>query len=192
MAFSERFEQAFLFAARKHSEQKRKGTELPYITHLMAVAALVAEYGGDEDEVIAGLLHDVVEDQGGKPVLQEIDRRFGKNVAAIVEGCSDTDQIPKPPWKKRKKTYHDHLRSASKSVHLVSIADKIHNARSTIMALRIEGPTCFDRFNASQDDILWNYRELLKAYETHGPSPIQDEYRRVVDTLHRLAKGSSE
>ncbi|HHJ14715.1 MAG TPA: HD domain-containing protein [Gammaproteobacteria bacterium] len=123
-----RFESALAFAT-----QARKGTRIPYLSHLLAVSALVLESGGDEDQAIAALRHDAVEDQGGRPALEEIRRRYGDRVAAIVEGCSDTDVIPKPPWKERKQAYVDHLAEAQPDVLLVSLADKVHNLRSIVL-----------------------------------------------------------
>src|SRR5579863_7272924 len=127
-----RFERALLFATRKHAGQHRKGTAVPYIAHLLSEAGLVLEAGGDENLAIAALLHDVVEDCGGAPMLREIRRRFGKRVAHVVDGCTDTDVTPKPPWRKRKEDYLKHLRTANYDTRLVSAADKLHNARSVI------------------------------------------------------------
>src|SRR5271163_4142084 len=124
-----RFERALLFATRKHAAQTRKGGSVPYISHLLGVAGLVLEAGGDEDLAIAALLHDVVEDCGGAPMLKEVRRRFGRRVAHVVEGCTDTDQDPKPPWRERKENYIQHLRTADADVRLVSAADKVHNLR---------------------------------------------------------------
>ena len=125
-----RFELALQFASGLHHSQCRKGTPVPYISHLMAVSALVLEAGGDEDLAIAALLHDAVEDQGGPPTLQTIRRMFGDRVADVVMECSDTDREPKPLWRERKEQYLAHLLSASTDALLVSIADKLHNARS--------------------------------------------------------------
>jgi (p)ppGpp synthase/HD superfamily hydrolase len=124
-----RFELALQFASGLHHSQCRKGTPIPYISHLMAVSALVLEAGGDEDLAIAALLHDAVEDQGGAPTLQIIRRMFGDRVANVVMECSDTDREPKPPWRERKERYLTHLLSASADALLVSMADKLHNAR---------------------------------------------------------------
>ena len=118
---STRFHDAVAYAVQLHANQVRKGTDIPYVSHLLGVAGLAMEYGATEDEAIGALLHDAVEDQGGKPTLEEIRRRFGDNVAAIVEGCTDTDVQPKPPWRKRKEAYIDHVRHASPSVCLVSV-----------------------------------------------------------------------
>src|SRR5205814_1417068 len=117
----------------KHAGQARKNTSVPYVAHLMSVAGLVLEGGGDEDLAIAALLHDVVEDCGGKPMLKEVRRRFGKRVAEVVDGCTDAYTIPKPPWKKRKQDYLKRLRRASGDVRLVSAADKLHNSRTILV-----------------------------------------------------------
>src|SRR5829696_6570189 len=124
----------------------RKGTNIPYVTHLLAVAAIVGENGGTEDEVIAALLHDAVEDQGGAATRDEIRRRFGDSVTTIVEGTSDTDVVPKPPWRERKQSYINHVGEAPRSVRLVSAADKLHNARSILVDLRAEGEAAWRRF----------------------------------------------
>ena len=118
--YGPRFDDALPYAARLHRDQVRKGSGIPYITHLLAVAAIVGEHGGGEDEVIAALLHDAVEDQGGQPRLEEIRARYGDAVAAIVWGCTDADTIPKPPWRARKEAYVAHLADASPGVRLVS------------------------------------------------------------------------
>src|SRR5882672_4990026 len=107
-----RLQRAFRYAAEKHAGQTRKKTAVPYLSHLIAVASLVLEAGGDEDLAIAALLHDVVEDCGGAPVLKAIRKRFGKRVAKIVDGCTDSDSFPKPPWLERKQTYISHLKKA--------------------------------------------------------------------------------
>src|SRR5205085_11747027 len=124
MSLTQRFEEALAFAARLHKSQLRKGTGVPYVSHLLAVAGIALEHGADEDEAIAALLHDAIEDQGGAATREEIRRRFGDRVVGIVDGCSDTDVSPKPPWRERKEAYIAHVRDASPSVRLVSAADK--------------------------------------------------------------------
>jgi (p)ppGpp synthase/HD superfamily hydrolase len=141
---TKRFEEALVYAARLHLYQKRKGTQVPYISHLMSVAALVLEDGGDEDEAVAGLLHDAAEDQGGQSTLDEVRRRFGDKVAYIVKSCSDAFESPKPPWRERKEGYLEHLRSAPPEVRRVSLADKIHNARSILISLKKDGSKVWD------------------------------------------------
>jgi GTP pyrophosphokinase len=182
-----RFETALAFAARLHASQRRKGTDVPYVAHLLAVTALVLEHGGDEDEAIAALLHDAVEDQGGAATRDMIARLFGERVAAIVEGCSDTDVTPKPPWRPRKEAYIAHVRTASRSVRLVSAADKLHNARSTLTDLHAIGDEIWSRFTGGKEGTLWYYRALLDAYREAGNSALLDELDRVVTEIERLA-----
>ena len=123
---SSRFDVAFVYASQLHKDQMRKGSQIPYISHVLAVASIALEHGADENEAIAALLHDAVEDAGGAPVREEIRKRFGEEVATIVDGCTDTDESPKPPWRTRKEAYIAHLRDAPDSVALVSAADKLH------------------------------------------------------------------
>ena len=136
MRYGRKFEEALVYASSVHAGQTRKGTDTPYITHLLAVAGIVGENGGTEDETVAALLHDAAEDQGGAERLQDICDRFGGAVAGIVAGCSDTFEQPKPPWSQRKQTYIAHVRAAPASVRLVSAADKLHNARSVLSDYR--------------------------------------------------------
>ena len=188
--YGERFEEALQYAARTHAHQRRKGTSIPYITHLLAVAAIVGEHDGTETEVIAALLHDAVEDQGGASRLREIRERFGEEVAAIVQQCSDTDQTPKPPWRERKEAYIGHLAAASPLARLVSAADKLHNARAILADYRKHGDALWSRFNnRGRDDTLWYYRELVRAYKAAGTNPIVEELDRVVGELDRLVAG---
>jgi (p)ppGpp synthase/HD superfamily hydrolase len=134
-----RFLKAFLFAAEKHAGQVRKASTTPYIAHLMGVASLTLEFGGDEDMAIAALLHDVVEDCGGAPMLREVKKRFGSRVAKIVDGCTDSDVEPKPPWRERKENYIRHLKDADGETRLVSAADKLNNVRSILSDYREVG-----------------------------------------------------
>jgi len=187
-----RFNEAFLYAAEKHATQKRKKTDVPYITHLMSVAALVLEAGGNEDEAVAALLHDVVEDCGGHPVLEEIRSRFGDRVAHIVDGCTDAYTIPKPPWKARKLEYLDHLREATDDVRLVSAADKLHNVRTILSDLRRDGDSVWERFSGGRDGTLWYYRAVLDVLREGKPNRLVEELHRVVSELETLAtKGSA-
>ncbi len=156
-----RFDEAFRYATNKHAEQTRKKTDVPYISHLMSVAALVLEAGGDEDQTIAALLHDVVEDCGGEPVLEEVRQRFGDRVANIVEGCTDTYTIPKLPWKQRKLDHLEVLRRADEDIRLVSAADKLHNVRTILADYRTEGDRVWERFSGRRDGTLWYYRAVL-------------------------------
>jgi (p)ppGpp synthase/HD superfamily hydrolase len=184
---TERFDRALEYASDLHREQRRKGSGVPYISHLLAVCALTLEYGGDEDEAIAALLHDAIEDQGGERARLEILRRFGERVTEIVEGCTDTDESPKPPWRTRKEAYIRHVREASPSVRLVSACDKVHNARSLVMDYRICGEALWDRFTGRRDGTLWYYRAMVTALRAAGTSPVVDELDRVVTELERLA-----
>ncbi|NEP63181.1 MAG: HD domain-containing protein, partial [Symploca sp. SIO2G7] len=143
---SERFANALSYAHQLHVHQVRKGSGIPYIAHLLSVAALVLEDGGTEDEAIAALLHDAVEDQGGEPVLQAIQQQFGNTVAAIVQGCTDSTTIPKPPWRERKETHLKHMQEASPSVLRITLADTLHNARSIYIDLKQVGPQFWTRF----------------------------------------------
>jgi (p)ppGpp synthase/HD superfamily hydrolase len=188
---SPRFENALAYAARLHRSQPRKGTDIPYVSHLLAVAGIVLENGGDEDEAIAALLHDGPEDQGGKPVLDDIREHFGPRVAAIVDACSDAmteDPENKPPWLERKKRYLQHLRECTdQSVYLVSAADKLHNARATLSDIRNLGPSVWTRFKAGRDDSIWYYKSLVDAYDAGASDKrvtrVVDELRRIVDDL---------
>lgn len=187
-----RFNDAFLFAAEKHASQTRKKTDVPYIAHLMSVASLVLEAGGGEDEGVAALLHDVVEDCGGHPVLEEIRQRFGDRVANIVEGCTDAYTIPKPPWKQRKLDYLEVLRRADEDVRLVSAADKLHNVRSILADYRREGDSVWERFSGRRDGTLWYYRAVLDVLRQGKANRLVDELERVVTELETLAtKGSA-
>jgi (p)ppGpp synthase/HD superfamily hydrolase len=183
-----RFAEALGFAAELHAEQLRKGSRVPYVAHLLAVAALVLEDGGGETEAIAALLHDAVEDQGGQPTLAEIRRRFGAEVASIVEACSDTTEDPKPPWRGRKESYIAHLRSAPEPVRRVSNADKLHNARSLVADYRNVGEQLWERFNAGRDETLWYYRSLIEVFRETGGGAMTDELDRQIAELERLIR----
>ena len=191
MQLSERFDEALGFAADRHRKQKRKGTDIPYISHLLGVASIALLYGADEDEAIAALLHDTIEDQGGAKAREEIRQRFGDRVTEIVDACSDTDVEPKPPWRDRKAAYHAHVRSADKSVRLVSAADKLHNVTSMLSDYRQIGDALWGRFVSSEptsrtesrDDQLWNYQELVKAFKAGESTALTMELERAVGEL---------
>ena len=165
---TDRYDEALAWASRLHRNQARKGGNVPYISHLLAVSATVLEHGGTEDEAIAALLHDAVEDQGGASVLIEIRERFGGAVAETVDGCTDAYGEPKPPWKQRKKDFIESLKSASDSVRLVVAADKLHNASTTLLDLKVEGPQVWERFRGRRDGSLWYYRSIVEAL---SPAP---------------------
>ena len=178
-----RFEDALVFAARLHREQRRKGSDIPYVSHLLAVTALVIEHSEGEDQVIAALLHDAIEDQGGKETRDEILRRFGLGVTEIVEGCTDSQTISKSRWKERKLAYVAGIGEKSDSVRLVCAADKLHNARSIVGDYRALGNEVWERFRGSREETLWYYREVTKALIRSGRTPLVDELERVVGEL---------
>jgi (p)ppGpp synthase/HD superfamily hydrolase len=182
-----RFARALLFATGKHAGQTRKATAIPYIAHLLSVAGLVLEAGGDEDLAIAALLHDVVEDCGGAPVLQEIRELFGDSVAHVVDGCTNTDLDPKPPWRQRKEDYIQHLRTADVDVRLVSASDKLHNARSILTDYREIGESVWERFQGKRDGTLWYYRALLDEFQRTETNRVVRELARVVKELEAVA-----
>ncbi len=188
--FNDRFLQAFSMALQLHAGQNRKGSKTPYFAHLMAVASLVLENGGGEDEAIAALLHDAVEDQGGAATLNRIRREFGSAVASIVAECSDTDQAPKPPWRERKEAYLEQIPRISAKARLVSMADKVHNARCILQDYRREGEGVWQHFKGGREGTLWNYRALVEAYRSVTEHPLVEELDQLVDELVMLAGGS--
>lgn len=181
-----RFEQALLFATRKHAGQTRKASDVPYIGHLLGVTSLVLEAGGDEDLAIAALLHDVVEDCGGMPMLKEVRKRFGKRVAHIVDGCTDAYEEPKPPWYERKTKYLERLRTEDDDVRLVSCADKLHNVGTILRDYRQVGESVWERFRGKRDGTLWYYRALADEF-ARKPNRLVDELERVVRELEKVA-----
>jgi (p)ppGpp synthase/HD superfamily hydrolase len=187
---SARFEEALTLATRLHAGQTRKGKDVPYIAHVLAVASLVLEHGGNEDEAIAALLHDTIEDQGHQVSLEEIAERFGKAVAAIVDGCTDARTFPKPPWRERKEAYLAHLQYASASERLVSAADKLHNARAILADYRALGEAVWERFNGGKDGTLWYYRALVETLQSCGPTRLVEELTRAVSEIERIACSS--
>jgi (p)ppGpp synthase/HD superfamily hydrolase len=183
-----RFEDALVYATRLHTRQIRKGSGVPYVSHLLSVAALVLEDGGDEDEAIAALLHDAVEDQGGKTTRAEIYRLFGERVGSIVDGCTESDTLPKPPWRDRKQRYLEHLRQGTPSVRRVALADKLHNARSLLFDYRQQGEAIWSVFGAGKQGIFWFYHSLLELYRQIHASPMAEELARVITELEQLEK----
>jgi GTP pyrophosphokinase len=188
LPYGEKFEDALVYAARLHRDQTRKGSGIPYITHLLAVAAIVGENGGTEEEVVAALLHDAAEDMGGRERLEDIRRRFGDEVAEIVADCTDTYEDPKPAWRPRKEAYIAHVAAASPSVRLVSAADKLHNARSILADLRSLGEELWDRFTGGKEGTLWYYRALTETYKRAGANAVVEELDRVVREIETLAR----
>ncbi len=188
-----RFQDALTYTSRIHAAQVRKGSRVPYISHLLAVASLVIEAGGDEDQAIAALLHDAVEDQprGGKTV-KEIRRKFGERVLEIVLACTDAMTHPKRPWIDRKREYIARARTHSPDARLVSVADKLHNTRSILADHRRMGDKIFDRFSASREEVLWYYRSLADVYTEAGDGTgLSAELNRVVGELEE-AVGSRQ
>jgi len=184
---TKRFREALSYAARLHAKQKRKGTDEPYIGHLLGVASLALQYGGDEDEAIAALLHDAAEDQGGRATLRTIERKFGRKVATIVEACSDSFETSRPQWRERKEAHIAKIRSTSPNVKFVCAADKLHNARSILADYRLIGDRLWKRFRGKKEGTLWYYREMAAAVRRTGSDPLAEELDRVVREMNRLA-----
>lgn len=186
---SERLSQALALAIEAHNGQFRKETTIPYIAHPMAVASIALEYGADEDQAMAALLHDAVED-GGAKYAEIIRSKFGDRVADIVNGC--TDGVPdnngiKPPWKLRKESYIAHLKSAPDDVLLVSGSDKLHNARAIVSDLQDIGLRVFDRFSSSKTDTLWYYQSLADIFKARN-TPTAKALSETVALMHALSK----
>ena len=189
---TDRFAAAMTYAYLVHGDQRRKGTGIPYIAHVLGVTALAIEYGASEDESIAALLHDAAEDGGGEATLAEIRARFGDAVADIVLGCSDSlveDPEDKLPWLERKENYLAHLEGASRSVCLVSAADKLHNVRSIIRDYHEHGDAIWDRFQGKRDGTLWYYETvadtLLRRYRTQLTRDLQEEVDKLLQITSR-------
>jgi (p)ppGpp synthase/HD superfamily hydrolase len=185
---SKQFERALVYATRIHGRQLRKKTKIPYIAHILGVTAIAMEYGANETEAMAALLHDAVEDCGGAKRLRDIERKFGKAVAKIVDGCTDTYETPKPPWLERKKAYVAHVWHAPISTKLVSASDKLHNVRAILMNYREEGEKLWSRFNGGKQGTLWYYRALVNAFDgAKRIQPLVQEIDRVLTELESLA-----
>jgi (p)ppGpp synthase/HD superfamily hydrolase len=188
-ALSSRYLHALQFAGHIHSHQHRKGIGTPYLSHLMAVSALVLDFGGTEDEAIGALLHDAAEDCGGRPMLAKIRTTFGKEVAAIVDGCTDTFDTPKPDWRPRKEAYVAHLRVAADPVRTVACADKLHNLLCTVRDLRAHPePDYWSRFSAGRESQVWYYQACLDAFAAGKAPPMIAEYRIVLNEFLTLTR----
>jgi (p)ppGpp synthase/HD superfamily hydrolase len=181
-----RLQRAFRYAAEKHEGQTRKQTAVPYLSHLMAVASLVLEAGGDEDMAVAALLHDVVEDCGGMPRLREVRKQFGPRVASIVEGCTDSFGEPKREWAERKKDYLREVKHADADTRLVSASDKLHNVRTILSDYRQHGEAIWVRFSGKKEGTLWYYRALSDEYQRRNRNRITRELALVVAELERV------
>lgn len=188
MQLSTRFEDALVLSAQLHATQKRKGTDIPYTSHLLAVCSLVLEHGGSEDQAIAALLHDAVEDQGGIETLHKIRDRFGDPVANIVDHCTDAYEEPKPEWRTRKEQYLAGIAEKPLDASLVSCADKLHNARAILNDLRQIGDDLWSRFTGGKEGTLWYYRSLAEAFEVSLGNALSAELKATVDEMHTLAK----
>ncbi len=182
-----RLQRAFRYAAEKHAGQTRKQSAVPYLSHLMAVASLVLEAGGDEDMAIAALLHDVVEDCGGMPRLRDVRKQFGPRVAKMVEGCTDSFGEPKPEWMERKKNYLREVRRADVKTRLVSASDKLHNVRTILTDHRQHGEAVWTRFTGKKEGTLWYYRALSDEYQRRSPNRITRELEIAVAELELAA-----
>jgi len=195
LPLGERFDRALAWASELHRDQRRKSSGVPYVAHLLAVAAIAIERGATEDEAIAALLHDSIEDQsapfgGAEKLRAAIRKRFGDAVLAIVEGCTDADTIPKPPWKLRKQEFLERLEKAPASVLLVVCADKLHNARSTVadLARATDRTAYWETFSGGREGTLWYYRTLGRILLERMPGPFADELARAVLELSLLAR----
>lgn len=185
-----RFVEALGYAAKLHQFQRRKGKGQPYVGHLLGVAAIVIQHGGGENQVIAALLHDAVEDQGGLPRLDEIREKFGTEVARIVDGCTDSYEArgEKRDWAERKRAYIARVAEEAPDVRLVSAADKLANAREILADYRVEGDEVFKRFQGRKEGTLGYYRQLVDVFKKPGSSALVDELERVVSELENLAR----
>ena len=183
-----KFDEAVRYARELHHDQVRKGTQIPYLSHLLGAAALVLDQGGDEDEVIAALLHDALEDQPERTSYTEIAGRFGEKTARIVLACSDAVEHPKPPWRARKERYLAHLRDQPEDVLRVSLADKLHNARSIVADWRVIGDDVWSKFSAARHEQVWYYSSLLEVFERRAPSPLVTELAVAVQQLRDAAQ----
>jgi (p)ppGpp synthase/HD superfamily hydrolase len=187
VVLGDRFVAALGLAVELHARQARKGNGVPYVSHPLAVASLVLEHGGDEDQAIAALLHDGPEDQGGETTLARIREQFGDRVADIVAACSDTFASPKPPWRARKEAFLARLPDEGADARLVTLADKVHNVRTLVADVRAEGPATFDRFTGGRDGTLWYYRALADRLGELAPGPLATELTGLVAELERGA-----
>lgn len=194
---TQRYLDAFEFAAAAHGEQLRKGKdEVPYLSHLMAVSSLVMEYGGDEDQAIAGLLHDAVEDQGGAAMEAKIRERFGDRIADIVRDCTDADPKTKKTaldpeqkrlaWKGRKEAYLAKLAEKSDDALLVSQCDKLHNAMAIVADAHDQGRGFFETFTGKRDGVLWYYQSLTDIFTKRCPGPLAERFARTVDEMKSI------
>jgi (p)ppGpp synthase/HD superfamily hydrolase len=191
---STRFDHALLFAAQVHRNQDRKHSGIPYVSHLLGVASIVLDYGGDEELGIAALLHDAAEDHGGRAMLHTIEQMFGARVAKVVDGCTDSygdEDKAKPKWYPRKLRYLRRVRKEDAETRFVSAADKLYNTRAILRDLRQSGDSAFDRFSAPKAKVLWYYRSLVREYRaggvTHLLKPLLDDLDRAVNEMEHYS-----
>jgi len=189
--YSERLDEAIALAVDAFRSKVRKGSQIPYVTHLLQVLVTVAEHGGDEEQLIAAVLHDYLEDIRGaeRAVLAQ---RFGERVARLVEGLSDSTTHPKPPWQERKESYLQALATEPHELKLISTADKLHNATSILRDYRLLREEVWDRFTATREQTLWYYRAAYAALSTGWQHPLLDDLRRVIVAMHEEAGESIE
>jgi (p)ppGpp synthase/HD superfamily hydrolase len=185
---SDAYRDALGYAFDLHRTQRRAGSGVPYVAHVLGVSSLTIEYGGDEAQAIAALLHDAAEDQGGETVLATIEQRFGERVTRIVRACTDALETPKPPWKTRKVRYLEHLRTSTADVQLVAACDKLYNLRCIVNDYRIVGEELWARFSGGRDGVLWYYAELARCFTLSNP--VVAELERTVQQLEHLLAGA--
>lgn len=186
MNLSSRYEAALVMATQLHASQKRKGTSIPYVSHLLAVSSLVLEHGGNENQAIAALLHDAVEDQGGLSTLDKIRDDFGDVVADIVDHCTDAYEDPKPEWRIRKEEFVASIAEKPLDAALVSCADKLHNARAILNDLRSLGDELWGRFTGGKEGTLWYYQSLADAFDDTLGNSLSEELKRTVTEIKDL------
>ena len=182
-----RFDDALGYALRLHRKQARKGKNVPYAAHLLGTAGTVLDFGGNEAQAIAALLHDAAEDHGGRERLEEIRERFGRAVATMVEDCTDTFEEEKPEWKSRKRAYIASLPAKNRRSLLVSAADKLDNARAIVADLRKDGPATLDRFNG-KNDTVWYFQELVKSFKKLKVGAVAAELEAAVEEMTALVE----
>jgi GTP pyrophosphokinase len=187
--YSERLDRAIALATDSFRTVRRKGSGIPYLTHLMQVMVYVGEAGGDEDQMIAAVLHDYLEDIDGA-TEDELARDFGDRVARLVADLSDTVVRPKPPWRERKERYLSLLKTKPAELKLISCADKLHNAQSIHRDYRIIGDRLWDRFTADRDQTLWYYRGVVDALSHDWSSPLLDRLTTEVKAIHQMGTRS--
>jgi (p)ppGpp synthase/HD superfamily hydrolase len=187
--YSERLIDALGVAARLHAGQRRKATDIPYLSHLLGTCSIAMDYGAGEDEAIAALLHDAIEDVQPTAGARAAVAAFGPEVLRIVEGCTDSDTHPKPPWQERKAAYIEHVADLDAPILLVSAADKLHNSRSIVSDLRRSGAETWNRFKGGREGSLWYYRALVDAFRANPAHPpeLVDEMDRTVTEMESLA-----